>query len=134
MFDHFREAQDPIYSQVIEELRGGKKQGHWMWFIFPQIAGLGSSEMSVLYSLADLEAAIAYADDATLGQRLRECCTLANAVKGLSAIEVFGAVDSLKLQSSLTLFLLATKEPVFQFGLAKYFRGEMDPKTVEIVG
>lgn len=129
MFEHFVQAQDRVYADVLRELRAGRKQSHWMWFVFPQIAGLGASAMAARYALADLDEARAYLADAIVGARLCECVALVNAINGRTAHEIFGAPDDLKFRSCLTLFLLATGESVFRDGLDKFYGGERDPLT-----
>jgi len=131
-FDRFVEAQQDIYETVRSELRSGQKRGHWMWFIFPQIRGLGHSATSKLYALSGLDEAAAFLNDPILGPRLRECTALANAVPSASATEVFGSPDDLKFRSSMTLFAHATSEnAVFLKALKKYFESVFDPLTLE---
>ncbi len=133
-FDHFIAAQDPVYPGVLQQLRAGRKQGHWMWFIFPQLAGLGRSAMADKFGIADLEEAKAYAAHPLLGGRLRQCVGLANAIEGRSALEAFGSPDDLKLRSCLTLFLEATGETLFSDGLDKFYGGARDPATLALLG
>ena len=129
--DRFVAAQAPFYDTARAELKAGRKESHWMWFIFPQIAGLGSSAMAVRYAIASLAEAQAYLAHPVLGPRLRECATLALAVEARSALEIFGAVDRVKFRSSATLFAAAAPdEPVFAACLEKYFGGERDPATL----
>jgi uncharacterized protein (DUF1810 family) len=130
MFEHFLEAQEPIYDQVRAELRAGCKTSHWMWFVFPQLGVLGRSLTAKAFGLADLEEARAYAAHPVLGARLRECAALANGVKQRSAEDVFGPIDALKFRSCLTLFWRATGEDVFREGLARYYDGEEDLLTL----
>lgn len=132
-FDHFIAAQDPIYPGVLQQLRAGRKQGHWMWFIFPQLAELGRSTTAKAFGIADLEEARAYAAHPLLGGRLRQCVGLANAIKGRSALEAFGSPDDLKLRSCLTLFLEATGEAVFAEGLDRFYGGAPDPATLALL-
>lgn len=128
----FLSAQAPVIEQVREELRAGKKRGHWMWFVFPQIAGLGRSEMSRKFAIASLDEARAYLAHEILGPRLRECAALVVAAEGRSVEEIFGTPDDLKFHSSMTLFARAApREPVFQEALQKYFGGLEDRATVE---
>lgn len=128
----FVEAQDPVYEQACSELRRGQKSGHWMWFIFPQIAGLGFSSTARFYAISSLAEADAYLHHPVLGPRLEECCRLVNLVEDRSADEIFGYPDTLKFRSSLTLFARADGEnTVFQKALDKYFQGELDPSTLE---
>lgn len=127
----FVDAQDPVYSQVCAELRAGCKRSHWMWFIFPQIQGLGYSPMARKFAIASLAEAEAYLDHPVLGARLRECCRLVNVVEGRSIREIFGYPDDLKFRSSITLFARAAPgNQVFQDALEKYFNGEPDPLTL----
>ena len=131
----FITAQNEVYAQVTSELRHGRKRSHWIWFIFPQIAGLGSSPMSREYSIRSLEEAKAYLKHPTLGPRLLECCRLVLEVQGRTAEEILGAPDDLKFRSSLTLFLLAEpKNDVFKEALVKYYGGEGDPLTLRACG
>jgi uncharacterized protein (DUF1810 family) len=131
MFEHFIAAQAPVYDEVLAELRAGRKQSHWMWFIFPQLRALGRSETARRFGLADIEEARAYAAHPLLGARLRECVALAVAVDGASAEQVFGFPDNLKFCSCLTLFLTATGEPLFQDALDQFYSGVRDPLTLE---
>jgi uncharacterized protein (DUF1810 family) len=132
--ERFVEAQDPVYAEVLAELRRGRKSGHWMWFVFPQVAGLGRSPMSERYAIRSLEEAHAYLAHPTLGARLRECARLVAAIPDRSAEEVFGSIDARKLRSSMTLFLLADPdEPVFGQVLDRYFDGVPDPATEAIL-
>ena len=128
--ERFVLAQERVYGDVIQELRGGRKQSHWMWFIFPQLAGLGRSSTAQYYALDGLEAARTYVAHAVLGPRLVECAALLTTLAGEDPVAVFGAVDAQKLQSSMTLFSLAAPhEPVFEAVLDKYFAGELDEGT-----
>jgi uncharacterized protein (DUF1810 family) len=128
----FLSAQAPVIEQVLAELRAGEKRGHWMWFVFPQIAGLGHSDMARKFAIASLDEARAYAAHEILGPRLRECAALVVAVEGRSIGEIFGYPDDLKFHSSMTLFARAVpEEPVFREALQKYFGGAEDRATVE---
>jgi uncharacterized protein (DUF1810 family) len=130
----FAAAQRGVFEQACAELRGGRKTGHWMWFIFPQIAGLGFSEMSQRYAIRSLEEAAAYLAHPVLGPRLREICGIVLAVEGRTALEIFGSPDDLKLRSSMTLFAHATEEnAVFVEVIGKYFGGEWDARTLELI-
>jgi uncharacterized protein (DUF1810 family) len=123
-------AQQPVYDGVLEELREGRKTGHWMWFIFPQITGLGHSPMSERYAIRLLDEAQAYLAHPLLGARLRECAGLLLEVKGHTAEDVFGPIDAKKLRSSMTLFhRAAPEEPVFRQVLDQWFGGIADPMT-----
>jgi len=131
----FIEAQDGIYSDVLDELGRGRKTGHWIWYIFPQIAGLGFSGMSRRYSIASLDEAKAYAEHPLLGQRLIECVELVMAVEGQSAEQIFGHLDALKFRSCLTLFAAADDDnQIYQKALNKYFDGSPDPLTIQALG
>ncbi len=116
----------------MSELRAGRKTSHWMWFVLPQIAGLGRSPTAQRYSIASLGEAEAYVAHPVLGVRLRECARVLSELEGRSADQVFGGLDALKLRSSLTLFARAApEEPLFRDVLARYFGGEQDPATLE---
>ena len=130
----FVEAQDPIYGQIRAELTAGAKTSHWMWFVFPQLQGLGRSAMAVKYEIASLEEAQAYWRHPVLGARLKECVELVLAVKGKSAFQIFGTLDDLKFRSSMTVFCRAVPdEPLFKRALDKYCEGREDPRTVELL-
>jgi uncharacterized protein (DUF1810 family) len=130
--ERFVEAQEGIYARALAELRAGKKRSHWMWFIFPQIAGLGHSAMAQMYALASLDEAKAYLAHPLLGPRLRECCEAVLAVDGKSAHAIFGSPDDLKFRSSLTLFAeAAPSATVFSDLLRKYYSGEADLLTLQ---
>jgi uncharacterized protein (DUF1810 family) len=129
--DRFVQAQQGVHERVCAELRSGRKQSHWMWFVFPQIAGLGQSAMSRLYAISSKEEAAAYLDHEVLGARLRECTRLVNAVEGRSIRAIFGSPDDMKFHSCMSLFAsVAPHEPLFREALQKYFGGELDPETV----
>jgi len=133
--DHFVRAQEDTYAQALAEIRAGRKRSHWMWFVFPQIAGLGSSPMAERYAIESLPEARAYLQHAVLGPRLVECSESACAVNGRSAFEIFGTPDDLKLRSSATLFdAVSAPGSVFDRLLQKFFDGERDPKTLVIIG
>jgi uncharacterized protein (DUF1810 family) len=128
----FLDAQHPIYGQVRDELQAGQKETHWMWFIFPQIKGLGRSATAEKYAIQSLDEAEAYLNHPLLGFRLRECTQLVNAVNGRSIEEIFGNPDHLKFHSSMTLFAKASRaEEVFTAALDKYFNGNADHRTLE---
>jgi|SRR6185312_2399911 uncharacterized protein (DUF1810 family) len=127
----FVQAQEPIYKLVVSELREGGKRSHWMWFIFPQIRGLGQSEISQRFSIGSLYEAEAYFEHPILGPRLRECTQLVNAIQGRSVEDIFGYPDHLKFRSSITLFAQAAPgEKVFNEALDKYFAGAPDEFTL----
>jgi uncharacterized protein (DUF1810 family) len=128
----FIDAQHPIYGQVRDELQAGQKESHWMWFIFPQISGLGVSPTAQKFSISSIDEAKAYLDHSLLGFRLRECTHLVNAINGRSIEAIFGYPDNLKFHSSMTLFAhVQPGERLFTSALAKYFNGEVDRKTLE---
>ena len=130
--DRFVTAQASCYDRVLAELRRGHKASHWMWFIFPQIAGLGRSPTAQFYALASLDEALAYLNHPVLGPRLVECTKAATAVPEGSAYDIFGGIDEMKFRSSLTLFTVAApQEPAFQAALDRFFEGEKDPLTLE---
>lgn len=130
--DRFVAAQAPIYAQAAAELAAGRKRSHWMWFVFPQIEGLGASAMAQRYAIHSLAEARAYLAHPLLGARLKECVALVNRVEGRSAHEIFGPPDDLKFHSSMTLFAAAApEEPLFAEALRKYFAGRHDPLTLE---
>ena len=130
----FVDAQATAYRQVCEELRAGRKRSHWIWFIFPQIRGLGHSEMAQHYGVSSREEAEAYLAHPVLGARLRECTRLVVEVEGRSVDQIFGYPDNLKFRSSMSLFASAAQdEPVFRQALQKYFGGQLDPNTVALL-
>ena len=131
----FVAAQDPVYGGVVEELRRGRKTGHWMWFIFPQVAGLGHSAMSQHYAIGSLDQARAYLAHPVLGARLRECTDLVLASDAPDAQAILGSVDAMKLRSSMTLFhRAAPDEPRFGAVLDRYFDGVPDERTDQLLG
>ena len=128
----FEAAQDAVFEQVHSELTKGRKRGHWMWFIFPQIKGLGHSVTATEFAISSLAEAKAYLQHPVLGPRLRECTQLVNRVEGRSILQIFGFPDCLKFRSSMTLFAHATtKNQVFEDALEKYFDSEPDNLTLE---
>lgn len=129
----FVQAQEPVYPTVVAELKRGRKQSHWMWFIFPQVAGLGFSAMSQRYAVASRAEAKAYLAHDLLGSRLIECTRLVLAVRGRTINAILGPPDDAKFRSSMTLFAEASDNPVFGEALAKYFAGARDPATLEIL-
>jgi uncharacterized protein (DUF1810 family) len=127
----FVDAQAPVYERVRRELKVGRKESHWMWFIFPQIAGLGQSPMSVRFAIASLHEAKACLAHPVLGARLRECAQLTLDVEGKTARDIFGSIDEIKFRSSMTLFARAAPdEDLFQRCIDKYFAGASDPATL----
>jgi uncharacterized protein (DUF1810 family) len=134
--ERFVDAQDlnGIYEQAVSELRAGQKVSHWMWFIFPQIAGLGRSSMSEKFAISSLDEAQAYLRHPVLGPRLTSCARTVMEINGKSAVEIFGRMDAAKLRSSMTLFMnAAPDEPVFGAVLDKYFNGAPDKATVDLL-
>jgi uncharacterized protein (DUF1810 family) len=130
----FLDAQHPIYGQVRDELQAGRKETHWMWFIFPQIKGLGNSATAQKYAIQSIEEAKGYLEHPLLGFRLQECTQLVNAVSGRSIEDVFGYPDHLKFHSSMTLFAQVNPgDKLFSGALAKYFDGRSDRKTLQIL-
>ncbi len=128
----FVEAQDGVYEQVLSELRAGRKTSHWMWFVFPQIEGLGYSAMAQRYAIGGRAEAEAYLRHPVLGPRLRECTVLVNAVEGRSVHEIFGSPDDMKFRSSMTLFAACAGDAgEFQAALDKYFGGVSDSLTLQ---
>ena len=124
-----------VYDQALSELRAGRKQSHWMWFVFPQIAGLGRSEMAQRYAISGLPEAQAYLGHDLLGVRLSESTQTLLELPGSDPVAVFGSVDAQKLRSSMTLFARADpSREEFQHTLDRYFRGEADENTVRILG
>ena len=130
----FVDAQEASYLTVLSELKDGHKSSHWMWFIFPQITGLGRSSTAVLYSISGLPEARAYLEHPILGQRLIECCQVLSNLRGHSPEAIFGSVDAIKLRSSLTLFDQASSSQLFKELLQKYYDGRADKATLELIG
>ena len=130
----FVDAQEGVYEQVCEELQEGRKRSHWMWFIFPQMRGLGFSSRAARFGIGSREEAEAYLRHPVLGARLRESTALVNAVEGRSAGEIFGYPDDLKFRSSMTLFAQAAEDgQIFSEALGKYYGGEPDARTLELL-
>jgi uncharacterized protein (DUF1810 family) len=131
--ERFVKAQAGVYEQACAELRAGRKRSHWMWFVFPQIRGLGSSPMAMKYAISGLEEARAYMEHEVLGGRLRESAGIVLGAQGKSVEEIFGYPDDLKFHSSMTLFAKASAAGVEVFGdvLEKYFGGAMDDGTLD---
>ena len=134
----FVAAQDPVFEQVCAELDSGFKATHWMWFVFPQLLGLGTSAMVVRYGIADLNEAKAYLAHPVLGERLRLCVQKVLGLQGRTPTHIFGGVDAMKFKSSLTLFAIAAEgsadSELFENALRKYFAGFRDQKTVSLLG
>ena len=135
VLDRFLQAQEPMWPRVLAELRAGQKRTHWMWFVFPQIKGLGRSDMAARYAIQSLAEAKAYLAHPVLAARLRECCQILLGLEASSALAVFGTPDDLKLRSCMTLFAEASAAPgsVFDAVLQKFFGGQKDPRTLELL-
>jgi uncharacterized protein (DUF1810 family) len=130
----FLDAQERVYDTVLDELRAGRKSSHWIWFIFPQITGLGHSTTALQFAITSLDEARAYLQHPVLGQRLQECTQLVLDVNGLSADEIFGYPDNLKFCSCMTLFMTAAADnTLFKSALLTYFDGKPDQLTIDIV-
>jgi|SRR6185503_11173689 len=133
-FERFVKAQEHDYAVALSELRNGRKRGHWMWYIFPQIAGLGFSDMSRHYAIKDLQEATAYLSHPVLGKRLAEISAALLSLPGNDARAIFGSPDDLKLRSSMTLFaLVPAADPVFETVLKKFFDGQKDLSTLQLL-
>ncbi len=133
--NRFISAQDKIYETVIKELINGKKHTHWMWYIFPQIDGLGKSATSKYYAIKSIEETRQYLNHPVLGKRLLECAEIVIYLEGKSISEIFGFPDDLKLKSSMTLFAyIANPGSIFARIIDKYFEGEKDVKTLDLLG
>jgi uncharacterized protein (DUF1810 family) len=130
----FVDAQEPVYPRVLAELRRGKKESHWMWFIFPQFAGLGHSSMTQRFAIGSREEAVAYLGHSVLGARLRECADLVNAVDGSTIREILGSPDDFKFRSSMTLFGEVSSDPVFRTAISKFYGGKPDQRTLTLLG
>lgn len=133
-FMHFIDAQAPVYERVMAELRAGRKQSHWMWYVFPQLAGLGVSIMSQRFALASKEEAIAYLDHPRLGPRLVECSEAMLAHKARSAHAILGSPDDIKFKSSMTLFAsVSEKGSPYERALDQFYGGERDDRTLALL-
>ena len=133
--ERFVDAQAPVIDDVLEELDAGEKRSHWMWFVFPQVAGLGSTSMSVRYSIRSLAEAAAYLEHPVLGARLRDCTRRVLAVDGRSIERILGGIDAMKFHASMTLFdRAANGEPLFRQALAKYYGGAPHARTLALLG
>ena len=132
--ERFINAQDRVYENILAELTVGRKTSHWMWFVFPQIKGLGSTGISQKYAISNLDEAMAYCDDEILWERLCECTKLVLGIEGKTIENIFGYPDYLKFGSSMTLFAQATAKPdIFIQAIEKYFADEMDNRTIELL-
>lgn len=130
----FIEAQEPVYDTALGELERGRKQSHWMWFIFPQLAGLGHSPTASRFAISGLDEAHAYLAHPLLGDRLVQCTRTINAVRNRTAHEIFGSPDDMKLHSSMTLFRETANNPEpFRTAIERYFGGEADARTLELL-
>ena len=131
----FREAQDGVIDAALAELRRGRKQSHWMWFVFPQLAGLGRSGMAERYAIRSLVEAKAYLADPLLGRRLADCTEAMHSHPDLSAHAILGSPDDLKFRSSMTLFALVSPPgSVFHRAIDRFYEGEMDARTLDLLG
>ena len=130
----FIEAQEHTYSDALSEIRNGRKRTHWMWFIFPQIKGLGNTQMSVKYSINDINEAIFYINHPILGNRLKEITGELLKIKDKSALDIFDSPDDKKLKSCMTLFSIVSQDSIFLQVLNQFFNSEKDGKTLDIIG
>jgi uncharacterized protein (DUF1810 family) len=128
----FLDAQAPIYPVVLGELRSGSKQSHWMWFIFPQLAGLGQSAMAQRFAISSRDEAVAYLSHNVLGYRLQECTRLVNTVEGRTIREILGSPDDLKFHSSMKLFDAVSSGPEFAAAILTFYGGKRDRKTLDL--
>ncbi|WP_449433904.1 DUF1810 domain-containing protein [Pseudomonas putida] len=133
--ERFVEAQNPVYDQVMQELQAGRKRSHWMWYIFPQLDGLGHSAMAERYALGGADEARAYLRHPLLGPRLMACVTALLQHSEKSAREILGSPDDLKLRSCLTLFAqVQPGNPLFELALLQFYQGEPDARTLGLLG
>jgi uncharacterized protein (DUF1810 family) len=129
----FLDAQSSVYPIVLDELRRGRKQSHWMWFIFPQLAGLGHSAMAQRFAIASRAEAVAYLGHGVLGYRLRECTALVNGIEDRTILEILGSPDNLKFHSSMTLFGAVSSDPKFAVAITKFYGGKRDQRTLDLL-
>ena len=129
----FIEAQQPVFETALAEIKRGRKRSHWMWFIFPQISGLGRSETARYFAIQSRAEALAYANHPLLGERLRACVRALQDLASSNPVEVFGEVDAVKLRSSLTLFEAATGDSLFSAALERWFAGSRDDATLQLL-
>ena len=130
----FIEAQENTYSDALSEIKNGRKRTHWMWFIFPQIKGLGKTQMAIKYSINDINEAIFYINHPILGNRLKEITGELLKIKDKSALDIFGSPDDKKLKSCMTLFSIVSQDSIFRQVLSQFFNSEKDGKTLDIIG
>jgi uncharacterized protein (DUF1810 family) len=130
----FLDAQSPVYPRVLDELRRGRKQSHWMWFMFPQLAGLGHSAMAQRFAISSRDEAVAYLGHGVLGSRLKECTALVNGVEGRTILEILGSPDDRKFHSSMTLFNAVSSDPEFAVAITKFYSGKRDQRTLDLLG
>ena len=130
----FVEAQANSYASALDEIRAGAKRSHWMWFIFPQLRGLGQSETAHYYGIASMEEARAYLDHELLGPRYRACVEALQQLETSDPVAVFGSIDAMKLRSSLTLFEAVEPDPLFASAIDRWFGGERDAATIKLLG
>jgi uncharacterized protein (DUF1810 family) len=131
--ERFVDAQKGVYDSTVQELQSGMKRGHWMWYMFPQLVGLGMSTTSQMYAIKSIDETKAYYGHSILGSRLLACTQIVINLKGRKTKEIFGHIDNLKFQSCLTLFDCATDDQLFREALVKYYDGESDQRTLEIL-
>jgi uncharacterized protein (DUF1810 family) len=129
----FLDAQSSVYPLVLDELRRGRKQSHWMWFVFTQLAGLGHSAMAQRFAIASRAEAVAYLGHGVLGSRLRECTALVNGIEGRTILEILGSPDDLKFHSSMTLFGVVSSDPQFAVAITKFYGGKRDQRTLDLL-
>jgi uncharacterized protein (DUF1810 family) len=129
----FVDAQNEVFEAVRSELRAGRKTSHWIWFIFPQIKGLGHSASAREFAILSREEAAAYAAHPILGPRLRECTQLVNSIEGRAITQILGTPDDLKFRSSMTLFAKVCPDPIFTDAIGKYYGGEFDQLTLDLL-
>lgn len=131
--DRFIDAQENDYERALSEIRNGRKESHWMWYIFPQVQGLGTSQTSRLYAIKDMREAKAFLAHPVLGERLVRICNELLKIRSNDALQIFGGPDQLKLKSSMTLFSCLNMHPVFDLVLDKFFQGRKDDRTLSIL-
>ena len=131
--DRYVAAQEGVYDKALSEIRRGRKTSHWMWFIFPQLSGLGHSAMAQRFAISSSDEAVAYLRHGVLGSRLKECTALVNAVEGRTILEIFGSPDDLKFLSSMTLFGAVSSDPELAAAIAKFYGGKRDQRTLDLL-